>query len=176
MGMLKMNWGVIGTSAETVLTRLSRLFLYLPFSWRGLSALILGILLANWFWILFAPHTTFTSIMPERAASVEAGRLFGVTSSNETAIQGVALPNVQLLGVFAATGGKPSFAILKLDNNRQKGVAEGEEVSSGTKLIVVHADHVLLERAGVQQRVDLESRQAGAPGDTMPPEPKPDTL
>lgn len=159
MGMLRMNWGSIGTIGDAVMTALSRL----PFSWRGLSALILGVLLAQWFWILFAPHATFTAAVPERAASLEAGRLFGVAQSTESAAQGVALPNVQLLGVFAANAGKPGFAILKLDDKRQVGVAEGGEVASGTKLIAVHADHVLLEHAGVQQRVNLENKYPGAP-------------
>jgi type II secretory pathway component PulC len=141
---------------------LSRLSFFWPFSWRGLSALILGVLLANWFWILFAPQTTFTAAVPEQGAGLEAGRLFGVVQSTDTATQGVALPNVQLLGVFAANAGKPGFAVLKLDDKRQVGVVEGEEVASGTKLVEVHADYVLLEHAGVQQKVSLENKYADA--------------
>lgn len=161
--MLKISWGSIGTIAEAALASLSRLFKYLPLSWRGASALILGVLLAKWFWILLAPQTTFTATLPERAAGVEAGQLFGVTASNDVTAQGVALPNVQLLGVFAASSGKKGFAILKLDDKSQTGVAEGEEVATGTRLIAVHADHVILERAGVQQRVNLENQYANSP-------------
>lgn len=157
-----MNWGSIGTIVDAVMTSLSRLSFFWPLSWRGLSALILGVLLANWFWILFAPHATFTSAMPERAAGLEAGRLFGVVQSGDTSTQGVALPNVQLLGVFAASAGKPGFAVLKLDDKRQVGVAAGAEVAPGTRLIAVHADYVLLENAGVQQKVSLENKYAGA--------------
>jgi len=152
--MLRINWGIIGTAGDAVMSTLARL----PFSWRGLSALILGVLLAKWFWILFAPHAIYTAAMPERAAGVEAGRLFGVTQSAVSDTRGVALPNVQLLGVFAANAGKPGFAILKLDDKRQVGVADGEEVATGTRLAAVHADYVLLERAGVQQRVNLENK------------------
>lgn len=162
--MLKINWGSIGTIAEAAFASLARLFNFLPFSWRGVSALILGVLLAKWFWILFAPQTSFTATQPQRAAGMEAGQLFGVTTSNEaTAAHGVALPNVQLLGVFAASAGKRGFAVLKLDDKSQTGVAEGEEVATGTRLVAVHADHVILERAGVRQRVNLENKYAGSP-------------
>lgn len=162
MRMLRMNGRSIGTITDTVLTALSRLAFYWPFSWRGVSALILGVLLAKWFWILFAPHATFTAAVPERPAGVEAGRLFGVAVSTEMATQGVALPNAQLLGVFAASGGKTGFAVLKLDDARQMGVAEGEEVTPGTRLVAVHADHVLLERAGIKQRINLDNISPGA--------------
>ena len=156
MRMLKMKRGAIWSIAETVMATLSRL----PFSWSSVSALILGVLLAKWFWILFAPHATFTSVMPEQTASPEAGRLFGTVATAEVSTQGVALPNVQLLGVFTASANRPGFAILKLDDKRQKGVGEGEEVAAGTKLVAVYADYVLLERAGVQQRVNLENKYA----------------
>ena len=159
--MLKINWSSIGTMAEAGLTSLTRLSIYLPLSWRGLSALILGVLLAKWWWILFAPQATYTAAIPERASAAEAGLLFGVTVTNNVSTQGVALPNVRLLGIFAASAGKKGFAILKLDDKRQTGVAEGEEVASGTRLLAVHDDHVLLERAGVQQRVNLETKGTG---------------
>ena len=160
--MLKISWSSIGTIAEGILSSLSRISIYLPLSWRGLSTLILGVLLAKWWWILFAPHATFTAAIPERGSAMEAGRLFGVTAANDVTAQGVALPNVQLLGIFAASAGKKGFAILMLDDKRQKGVAEGEEVASGTRLVAVHDDHVLLERAGAQQRVNLESKGTGS--------------
>jgi hypothetical protein len=51
---------------------------------------------------------------------------------------------------------------MKLDDKRQVGVAEGEEVSPGTKLLAVHTDHVLLEHGGAQQRVNLENKYAAS--------------
>lgn len=160
--MLKINMGSIGAIGDMVLTTLSRLSVYWPFSWRSVSALVLGVLLAKWFWILFAPQATFTAAVPVRTAGIEAGQLFGVAVSTEAPSEGVALPNVQLLGVFSASAGKKGFAVLKLADNRQVGVAVGEEVAPGTKLVDVQPDHVLLERAGVQQRVNLENKYAGS--------------
>jgi hypothetical protein len=166
MQMLRIKWNAVGSAAESAMAALSRL----PFNWRSISALVLGVLLAKWFWILFAPHATFTSVKTEMTSSPEAGRLFGtVATTTEVSTQGVALPNVQLLGVFTASAKRPGFAILKLDDKRQKGVAEGEEVASGTKLVAVFADYVLLEKGGVQQRVDLENKYAGSPNKGIVP-------
>ena len=154
MQVFKLNPGSLGNMAVAAMTLLSRL----PFSWRGISALVLGILLAKWFWILLAPQPLYSAVRPGSTAANEAGLLFGTVQSGDTVNQGVALPNVQLLGIFSANAGKPGFAVLKLSENRQVGVAEGEEVATGTRLVAVRVDHVLLERAGVQQRVDLENK------------------
>jgi len=163
MRLFGITRGSAGAAIDAIVTGLSRLTYYWPLSWRSLSAIVLGALLARWVWILFAPNATFTSAIPQRNPGVEAANLFGEILSTETASVGVALPNVQLLGVFTASPGKPGFAILKLDNNKQAGVAEGEEVAPGTKLIEVNADYVLLERSGVQQRVNLENKYANSP-------------
>lgn len=142
------------TNRAAVLSRLS-----LP--WRGLGALVLGVLLAKWSWALFAPQATAIAVVPEHAATVEAGRLFGAAASGVSPADGLALPNVRLTGVFAARVGQPGFAVLKLED-KQVGVAVGESVAPGTRLLEVHSDYVILERAGVQQRVNLEEKAAGA--------------
>ena len=170
MRILRINWGIFGGFGEATIVILSRL----PFTWKSTSALVLGVLLAKWFWILFAPHAIFTAAVPERAAGVEADQLFGRVQSNESATQGVALPNVKLLGIFSANAGKTGFAILKLDDKLQVGVAEGEEVTPGTKLVTVFTDHVLLERAGVQQQVSLENKYASSPNKGVLPANTPD--
>ena len=126
-----------------------------PLSWPGLGALLMGILLARWAWIFFAPQAIAISVIPEQGAALEAGRLFGRAASGVTSAEGMALSNVQLVGVFAANPGKPGFAILRLDDKRQVGVAVGGVVVPGTKLFEVHADHVVLESGGIRQRVSL---------------------
>lgn len=163
MRLFGITRGSAGATIDAIVSGLSRLTYYWPISWRSLSAIVLGALLARWVWILFAPNATFTSAIPQRNSGVEAAQLFGEVITTDTASVGVALPNVQLLGVFTASPGRPGFAILKLDNNKQSGVAEGEEVAPGTKLIEVNADYVLLERSGIQQRVNLENKYANSP-------------
>jgi hypothetical protein len=158
MGILRFNAGMFSAAGDAILAGLIRFSRFWPLSWRSISAIILGMLLARWTWILFAPHAIYTASVPERPAAQEAERLFGVAVSSKDTTQGVALPNVKLLGVFAASAYKPGFAILKLEGGRQAGVAEGEEVAPGTRLVKVTSDYVLLERAGVQQRVNLENQ------------------
>ena len=126
--------------------------------WRILGAVIMGLVLARWSWILFAPHSEAVFVAPEQEASTEAGRLFGVVPvATVAAPVGVALPNVRLLGVFA---GSPGFAVLELDGKRQKSIALSDEVAPGTRLLEVAADYVVLEHGGVRQRVDLEGQAA----------------
>lgn len=133
------------------------------FLWRALGAVVLGVLLAKWSWALFAPHPEAVFVVREQGSAVESGHLFGVVVSAVPQAEVVVLPNVQLVGVFAAGAGKPGFAVLRLDG-KQVGVAVGESVVPGTKLLEVHPDYVFLERTGVQQRVDLEGSVAGAAG------------
>jgi hypothetical protein len=137
--------------------------------WRMLGALVLGIVLARWSWVLFAPHATAVAVVPEHGATVDAGRLFGVAVSSVAAsggggAGGTASSNLRLVGVFAGRVGQPGFAVLKLDDKHQAGIVVGQNVVPGTKLLEAHPDYVLLEHAGVQQRVNLEVKAAGVSG------------
>jgi len=162
---MRLRWLSIGAGGETASAAIS-LSRQL---WRVLGALVLGVLLARWSWLLFAPHATAVAVVPEQGATPEAGRLFGVAvtvapASGVAASEGTALPNVHLVGVFAARIGQPGFAVLKLDEKKQVGVVVGEEVVPGTRLLEAHPDYVLLEHAGVHQRVELEVKPAAASG------------
>lgn len=161
------QWGLNVNRGRRVINRESARSQF-PLFWRALGALVLGVLLARWTWVLFAPQATAMAVSREPAVAAETGRLFGVAAAAPAQVETGALPNVQLIGVFAARAGKPSFAVLRLDG-KQVGVAMGETVSGGAKLTEVHADYVLLERAGVQQRVSLEGRAAGSPGVIVAP-------
>lgn len=129
--------------------------------WYGLGALVLGALLAKWAWVLFAPRATAIAVAPEHGATAEAGKLFGVPAAApvSSVMEATAWPNVRLVGVFAAKTGRSGFAVLKLDDKRQAGVAAGENVLPGIRLLEVHPGYVLLERGGVQQRVNLEEKR-----------------
>jgi hypothetical protein len=158
--MLRLNLSVITGIGDWLLSILARLISAWPLSWRSVSALILGVLLAKWFWVFLAPQATFTTSVADPSMGQEEGRIFGVTQTAGPANQGAALPNVQLLGVFTASSGKRGFAVMKIDAKRQVGVAEGEEAAPGTKLVEVHADHVTLERGGMKYRVDMVNKPA----------------
>ena len=160
MRILRINLGAITGIGDGIITALSRLLSAWPLSWRSVSALILGVVLAHWFWIFMAPQSTYTAATAEPSTSQEAGRLFGVIQTAGPASQSVALPNVQLIGVFTASSGKRGFAVMKIDTKNQIGVAEGDDAAPGTRLLKVHADHVILERSGMKHRVDMINKSA----------------
>jgi type II secretory pathway component PulC len=142
-----------------VRTGMLPIFSRLPFSWRGVGALVVGVLLARWTWILFAPHSLVVlPPKPDVDGSV-TNSLFGIAAVSSVAAvnNDAALGNVHLVGVFS---GKKGFAVLKIDDKTQRGVALGEDVIKGAKLVEVAVDHVLIEYNGMRQRVNLEIKSA----------------
>lgn len=131
------------------------------FSWQGLGAAVLGVLLAKWVWVLFAPAS---AAMPAASweASGAAERLFGTASVADTSALAT-LGDIKLIGVFAHP--TKGFAVMQVDE-KQIGVGLGDEVKPGVKLVETDANYVMLERAGVRQRVDLTG--AIAAGGTGP--------
>jgi hypothetical protein len=154
---MHLRWRSNGAIGITVLT-------YLPVIWRLLGALVLGVLVAKWCWLLFAPRASAVDVVPEHEITAETGRLFGIVVANVVPTVVTALPNVQLVGVFAGRVGQPGFAVLKLDEKKQLGVVVGDNVVPGTKLLEAHPDYVLLEHAGSQQRVNLKLKTVAAVG------------
>ena len=120
--------------------------------WRVLAVLVIVAMLAHWTWLLFTPVSA--SIQPGMQASGEfqAERLFGVASVSAVSS---AMSNVRLIGVFA---GNPGFAVMELDGKRQIGLATGNELVAGSKLVEVATDHVVIESGGVRQQIALEGR------------------
>jgi type II secretory pathway component PulC len=141
-----------GTGVLSVLTRL-------PLSWRGTGAVVIGILLARWTWIIFAPNAMSVFPALSEASGNASEMLFGMPAPGGAVNSNLnaKLGNVQLMGVFT---GKKGFAVLRLDEKTQRGVALGDEVISGTRLVEVDADHVVLEYEGVRQQVNLEIKTA----------------
>ena len=123
-------------------------------AWRVLAVLVIGALLAKWTWVVFAPKSA--SVLPalQAGSSGQTERLFGVAAVPAVTAQAV-LPNIKLVGVFA-----PDFAILELDGKKQTGLIVGQEVVTGSKLVAVASDHVVIEQAGVRQTIALEGNAA----------------
>lgn len=138
--------------------------------WRGipllnlLLLLVLAALLAHWTWRFITPSP------PLRAAearsdirlgaeldALRAARLFGSAhGKSEATTEPVTTLNLKLFGVFAANGGLPAMAILKVDGQDQA-VATGHEIIPGVVLDAVAPDHVTLLNRGVRERLDLEA-------------------
>jgi general secretion pathway protein C len=134
------------------------------FSWQALGAALLGIVLARWTWVLFAPASP---AMPPASweASGDAGRLFGtaiVANAGDLSTVG----NIKLIGVFAHR--TQGFAVMQVDE-KQIGVAQGDEIKPGVRLAETHADHVVIEQGGIRHRVDMSGISAPNGAAEAPP-------
>ena len=133
-----------------------------------LVALVLALAwqLAYWTWQFLAPPAAPTAA-PSREAGVDlsiASRLFG----GSAAPSGTASTSgIRLKGVVAPTPGVAASAIFSTGSGRDLSVFLGAEVQPGVKLSEVHPDHVIVSRAGVPERIDLEARKS-APGASAP--------
>jgi len=156
--------GKMANQFETAYTTVLAVFSRLPISWRGIAAVSIAVLLARWTWILFAPQTMDVFAPKPQIDKEISSAMFGTTVSVTETSYSSLLPSVHLLGVFT---GKQGFAVLKLDERQQRGVALGEEIINGVRLIKVESDHVVLERNGKRQQVNLENKYANSKGLTV---------
>ena len=126
---------------------------------RALTALLmiaLGGQLAWWTWHFITPSLKSVSFAAPIVAApdITVGRqLFG-DSTPETATASLRT-DIRLKGVFAADGKTLSAAVLNL-GGRDQAVKVGQELAAGVTLVAVNADFVVISRAGVRERIDLE--------------------
>ncbi len=116
------------------------------------ALVLLGWVLSYWTWAWLAPSSqprlpqaAETSIRPTAALT-----LFGGSQAKG----GAAAPassTVKLLGVAAATGGLPGYAVVQIGARGSLTVREGEDAAPGIHLEEVHPDHVILVRNGVRE-------------------------
>lgn len=123
------------------------------------ALLLLGFVLAYWTWEWMAPKQELSVVakMDIPAATPAADALFG-TAGNGGPAPAQSSGAIKLLGVAAASGKQPGHAVLQADGKRVLAVREGEEVSPGLNLAEVRADHVVLERAGVREKLVLPKK------------------
>jgi general secretion pathway protein C len=119
------------------------------------ALVLLGLVLAYWTWAWLAPRPE-----PRAQPAVADGRaeaaygLFGSARRDSGGgREGAATPGVAvgLLGIVAASGSQPSYAVLRLDAKQTVAVREGGEIEPGVRLVEVHTNHVVLERSGVRE-------------------------
>jgi len=130
-------------------------------------ALVLAYQLAHWTWVFVAPPPI--AVMSEADGPVDLAaiaRLFGAAAP---AGQTSSTSGLRLKGVIAPTPGVAASAIFSAGGGKDVAVFVGREVQPGVKLTEVKPDHVIVSRAGIRERVDLEAprpiaRGGGAPG------------
>lgn len=142
------------------------------------TAIVIGVgawLATEWFWyfaaLRSAPNTTAGPAkgrldMRASAESVVAMRLFGAEKQAAVTAQ-VSNLNIKLKGVFTGDPAKPSFAIVNTGSRDEFALA-GKELMPGITLESVHPTHVLVNRNGMLERVNLEERSLASLGAARP--------
>ena len=122
----------------------------------------LGVAGAYWTWGWFAPRPEPRAEAPLAAvAPLDAAYpLFGKVHANRSVARPTAMA-IRLLGVIAASGAEPGYALLQLGTQPAIAVREGAEVEPGTRVVEVKADHVVLDRGGMRETLALPARGKG---------------
>ena len=131
-----------------------------------LAVALLGAVLAYWTWAWFAPRPAarMEAAAAQGASLGAAATIFGKAPRRETAAAPTGLA-IKLLGVVAAAGGRRGYGVVQLEGKSILAVHEGEDVAPGIRLAEVLADHVILERNGVREKLAWpEKRASAAPG------------
>jgi general secretion pathway protein C len=140
----------------------------------------LAVALAHWTWVALTPRAVSVSSLPAelenyRPGAIAQRHLFGEAREGVAGAEEVrnSALRLKILGVFAR--GKPGAgrAILSLDGGKPAMVTAGEDIAAGIVLHEVHPGHVLVRRAGVIERVDLDRRAATVEGKPGTPRPAP---
>ena len=123
----------------------------------------LGVAGAYWTWTWFAPRAEprAPAPLPAVARLNAAYPLFGKVHANRSVARPTAVA-IRLLGVIAASGSEPGYALLQLGRQPAIAVREGDEVEPGTRVAEVHPDHVVLDRGGMRETLALPARDKGA--------------
>jgi len=124
---------------------------------------LLGLVLAYWTWIWFAPRAEprAEAVAAQTGGLAAASLAFGrVERSKDTAVPtGIA---IRLLGIVAASGGRRGYAVVQLEAKQILAVHEGEDVTAGIRLAEVHPDHVILERGGLRETLAWPVKKGSA--------------
>ena len=113
---------------------------------------------AYWTWVFVAPAIVAAPNAAQPTVDLAAvARLFGASAPSQ-AQRGAA--GLKLKGVIAPTPGTEASAIFSIGTGRDIAVYIDGEIEPGLRLAEVHPDHVIVARAGVRGRIDLEAPRA----------------
>jgi hypothetical protein len=146
-------------------------------AWIDLLELLLvaalGVGLAQVTWLTLAPRTAGApsavapGVQPPPGAAA-ARHIFGAARGDSTAKPVGTAAGLVLLGVFSSPEPGAGRAILGMQGSRPALVAAGEPIADGVVLHEVHADHVIVLRQGMPERIELERGSSRA---SPPPAP-----
>ncbi len=155
---------------------------YTPFASQWSSRVVtalalvwLAVVLAQWTWRLVPEpppepgppvpaQTSASPPTPRWAETINAAALWGRPAITDgTQAQDTRLP-LTLRGVLAGAG----LAMISASGQAERVYHVGDDLPGGARLRAVHADHVLLERAGVLERLSLPKRGLPASASAAP--------
>jgi hypothetical protein len=121
----------------------------------------LGVGLAHVTWLALAPRVAGAPNVVAQSAQPQPGaaaarHVFGASGSASTTKRMVTATGIVLLGVLSSPEPGAGRAILGVQGSRPALVAAGEAIADGIELHEVHADHVIVLRQGVPERVELQ--------------------
>lgn len=128
---------------------------------RTLTLVLLALfclLLAKWTWYFLQPRAAHPLAPVAHPANTNmlnnilSANLFGAGNEASPSVNASRL-DIRLLGVFAAQGRLPAYAIVNVDGVKNEAVAVGAEIKPGVRLEEVHARHVILRHNGVSERL-----------------------
>jgi general secretion pathway protein C len=128
------------------------------------AAFVIG---AAWFaakaaWSVLAPAPAAAGNAPVAVDLAAAAAVFGGKAGSAGGPVAASAGGLRLKGVVAPTPGETAGAIFNTGAARDVAVPLGGEVQPGVKLVEVDRDHVIVTRAGVRERIDLDTRKAPA--------------
>ncbi|MEP7069363.1 MAG: type II secretion system protein N [Usitatibacter sp.] len=127
--------------------------------------LLLAFQLAHWTWVFVAPVEV--AAIPEGAPAINLGavaKLFGADAPKSSSGAVASLSGLRLKGVIAPDAGPAASAIFSTGAGKDIAVFVDSDVQPGVKLAEVKPDYVVVSRAGVRERIDLERPRAAPPG------------
>jgi type II secretory pathway component PulC len=128
--------------------------------------LVLAYQLAYWTWVFLAPAPRAAAAESRADVDFDAiARLFGASPPGATATTS----GLRLKGVVAPTPGVEASAIFAGPSGKDLAVYLDSEVQPGVKLVEVHPDYAVVSRAGVRERVDLETPRTMAAASSKGP-------
>jgi hypothetical protein len=116
--------------------------------WGG----VLATFLVAWHsWVLFAPDEIAVPNGVQVSEASDTARLFGTAA--DAAISSP-INGISVIGIFSRR--ESGFAVLQTPQG-QIGVAVGNELMPGVRLLETHANHVVLERAGSRHIIEMRN-------------------
>ena len=128
-------------------------------------ALVLALawVLAKWTWVFLAPPAATPAATATPAVDLAAlSRLFGGAAPAGAPATAASSSGFRLKGVIAPSPADIGSAVFNM-GGKDIAVPLGGELQPGVTLVAVAPDHAVISRAGVRERVDLDTRMAAVP-------------